>query len=108
MVNELERALLKVQLSEVFMKLVNKVLPAFLIFSGLIATGFAHATATETVKEAVEDTKKGAKKLGRDAKDATCKMIKGKLECAGEKVKHKVQNGVDEVKDKVDDVKKSE
>ncbi len=69
---------------------------------------FAHAEetktekATETVKETARDMKKGAKKAWRNTKDEACEMVNGKMECAGKKAKHKVQNGVDELKDKVD------
>ena len=41
-----------------------------------------------------------AKKAYRDVKDQTCEWINGKLECAAEKVKHKIQNKTDEMKDK--------
>lgn len=58
--------------------------------------------AVETTKEAGRDLKKNAKKAWRNTKDEACEMVNGKMECAGKKAKHKVQNGVDEVKDKVD------
>lgn len=71
--------------------------------------GFANAKegskmdkAVESTKEAGRDLKKNTKQTVRDAKDEACELVNGKMECAGKKVKHKVQNGVDEVKDKVD------
>jgi hypothetical protein len=58
--------------------------------------------AVEQTKEAGRDLKKNAKKTWRNTKDEACEMVNGKMECAGKKMKHKVQNGVDELKDKVD------
>ncbi|MGE3759369.1 MAG: hypothetical protein AB7H97_16520 [Pseudobdellovibrionaceae bacterium] len=58
--------------------------------------------AVESTKEAGRDLKKNTKKAWRNTKDEACEMVNGKMECAGKKVKHKIQNGVDEVKDKVD------
>jgi len=83
-----------------------------LSFAGSFAFGEETAkekskSAMETVKsdtkEAYQDTKKAAKKTYRKASDKTCEMINGKMECAAKKVKHSVQNGVDEVKDKAND-----
>lgn len=54
------------------------------------------------VKEAGRDVGKGAKKAGRKIKDETCEMVNGKMECAAKKAGHKVENAVDEVKDKSD------
>lgn len=79
------------------------------------ATGLTFALAEEAstatkakdaVVEAGRDTKKVAKKAVRKIKDKTCTMVKGKMECAAEKVQHGIENTVDEVKDKADDIKK--
>lgn len=56
--------------------------------------------AVDTVKEGASDVKKGAKKAGRKAKDATCEMVNGKMDCAAQKAGHKIENAADEVKDK--------
>lgn len=66
----------------------------------------AETTTGEKVGEAMEDTAKGAKKMGRAASDKACEMINGKLECAGKKLVHKAKNAKDEIKDKADDVQK--
>lgn len=63
-------------------------------------------TMGDKASEAASDTGKSVKKGARAVKDKTCHMVKGKMECAGEKVKHKAQNAADEVEDKVEDVKK--
>ena len=63
-------------------------------------------TMGDKASEAASDTGKAVKKGARAVKDKTCHMVKGKMECAGEKVKHKAQNAADEVEDKVEDVKK--
>lgn len=77
---------------------------AFVSLAGIYAAADDHAM--ETVKEAGRDMKKETKKAARNVQDKTCTMVKGKLECAGEKAKHKVQNAADEVGDKVDDAKR--
>ena len=64
---------------------------------------FAQATETkEKVTEVANDSKRAVKKAVRNAKDKTCEMINGKMECAAKKVKHTVQNGVDKVEDAID------
>ncbi len=60
----------------------------------------------DKASEAASDVGKTVKKGARTVKDKTCHMVKGKMECAGEKVKHKAQNAADEVEDKIEDVKK--
>ena len=92
------------------MSLFLKKSTLFLAVMGCLALGIHEASAEEgTVKEDVKkagrDIKTTAKKTGREIEDKTCHMVKGKLECAGDKVKHKVQNGADTVSDKVEDVK---
>ena len=68
------------------------------------------ATAEETTMEKIGTaTSKGTdnvKKGVRNAKDKGCEMMNGKMECAGKKLKHKVQNGTDTLGTKVDEVKK--
>ena len=78
----------------------------------LFATMFLQAptfandeTMGDKANEAASDTGKAVKKGYRTAKDKTCHMVKGKMQCAGEKMKHKAQNAADEVSDKVEDVK---
>ena len=56
--------------------------------------------AAAAVKEGASDVSKGAKKAGRKIKDETCEMVNGKMECAAKKAGHKVENAVDEAKDK--------
>lgn len=84
-------------------------------FAFMFATVFLHLpnfananeeTISEKAGEAASDTGKAVKKGTRAVKDKTCHMVKGKMQCAGEKVKHKAQNAADEIEDKVEDVKK--
>ncbi len=80
----------------------SKVLP--LITIATIGTLWMNESrAEETVKEkaveAANDAKRGVKKTYRSAKDKTCSMVKGKMECAAESVKHSVQNAGDAVED---------
>ena len=76
---------------------------------GVASVGFSamaeehNKPLSQDVKEAVQDTKKVAKKAGRKVKDETCEMVNGKMECAAKKVGNKIKNGVDEVKDKSND-----
>ena len=50
------------------------------------------------VTEAAHDTANGVKKAGRSVKDSTCTLVKGKMECAADKMKHKAQNVGDDLK----------
>lgn len=73
-----------------------------LLSVSVINNAFADETATETVKEAANDTKRGAKKAVREVQDKSCEMVNGKMNCAVKKVKHSIQNGADNVEDAVD------
>ena len=72
----------------------------------LLCSTLGVSQAEETVKakavEAANDTKRGAKKAMRTIKEKTCSMVKGKMECAAEKVKHTFQNAGDAVEDAVE------
>lgn len=61
----------------------------------------AESDLSKDTKEAVSDVKKGARKTGRKIKDKTCELVDGKMSCAGKKMKHKVENAADDVKDAV-------
>ena len=52
--------------------------------------------------EIVDTTKSGLKKTGRAMKDAVC--MKGDVACAAQKGKHKMQNGMDSVGDKANEL----
>lgn len=86
-------------------KLLN-VFAIALITTSMNSVAFAKdETMGEKVSEAASDTGKNVKKGVRTAKDKTCEMMNGKMECAAKKVKHKAQNVVGEGKDKVEDIK---
>jgi hypothetical protein len=76
------------------------------LLSFALTLGFTTLADNETVGEKVEegvgDMQKSAKKTYRKAKDETCHWVKGKLECAKDKVKNKAKNVGDEVKDATD------
>lgn len=62
----------------------------------------AEETVGEKISEGASDAGKNLKKAGRKVKDKTCEWVDGKMQCAGKKVKHKMQNMGDEIKDKTD------
>ena len=68
------------------------------------------ASAEETTLEKVETaTNKGVdkvKKQSRKASDQACETVNGKMQCAGKKMKHSMQNGADAVGTKVKEVEK--
>ncbi len=86
------------------MKWTEIVLLSFSLMLGFASFSNAddNSSAGEKVQEKGHDLGKNAKQTWRKTKDEACEMINGKMECAGKKVKHKTQDGIDEVKDKVD------
>jgi len=81
------------------MTLLKFALVGFIATAGLaVHAADAEQNLKEDAKDVAHDTKVGAKKAGRNLDDKTCEMVNGKMECAGKKAKHKVQNAVDEVK----------
>lgn len=79
-------------------------LASSLIITGVPLKSFAETTTAEKVQEVGQDASKNVKKGYRATKDVVC--MKGDVECAAQKAKHKVQNAGDEIGDKADDVKK--
>ncbi|MBC7428574.1 MAG: hypothetical protein H7336_08190 [Bacteriovorax sp.] len=71
---------------------------------GIYFVNISHAdeTVKEKATEMGNDTTRAVRKGVRKVKDETCKMVNGKMECAAKKVKHKMQNAGDKVKDAVD------
>jgi hypothetical protein len=57
--------------------------------------------ADQKMEEAVQDTKRGTKEVGRDAKEAACPIVNGKVDCAFQKGKHNIQRGADKVEDAI-------
>jgi competence protein ComGC len=56
----------------------------------------------ESIQEMGNDAQRATNQAVRNAKDEACEMINGKMECAADKVKHKVQDGADAVEDALD------
>jgi hypothetical protein len=82
-----------------------------LIAVSLIMTGNLHASGNmnksdeevkQKMEEAAQDTKRGTKEVGRDAKEAACPIVNGKVDCAFQKGKHNIQRGADKVEDAID------
>jgi hypothetical protein len=71
--------------------------------SVLTVLGLSTAAIAEqnVVKEAAQDTRKVVKKGVNNVKDATCETFNSKGECLVRKAGHKIENAVEEVKDKV-------
>lgn len=57
---------------------------------------------SEKITETKNDTKRTLKKGARKAKDETCEMVNGKMECLSKKAKHTAESGADRVEDAVD------
>lgn len=53
----------------------------------------------DDTKQAAKDTKHSLKKAGRAASDEACPIVNGKAKCAAKKVKHKIENATDSLKD---------
>lgn len=56
----------------------------------------------QRMEETVQGTKRVSKEVGRDAKEAVCSIVNGKVQCTVKKGKHNIQRGVDKVEDAVD------
>lgn len=59
-------------------------------------------TMKQKAEEVGNDIKRGSKDASRKAKDETCELVNGKMECAGQKAKHSIQKGADKVEDAMD------
>lgn len=62
----------------------------------------AEETVKEKMEEAGRDFKRGSAKAVRNVKDESCELVNGKMECAGKKAKHSIQNGSDKLEDAID------
>ena len=70
-----------------------------LAFFSFAALGESDTTkAKEETKQAWSNTKKLVRKKTRAAKDETCHLVNGKMECAAKKLKHNAENLGDELK----------
>ncbi len=81
------------------------------IFKPLLAITFSlylgsSAFANESsVSQTAGDAGNAVKKTYRNAKDKTCEMINGKMQCLGKKIKHKMENASDEVSSEAKEIK---
>ena len=82
------------------MLLVAGILSLCLIFSAQ-----AEETVTEKIETQTNKATDSVKKTYRSAKDKTCEMVNGKMECAVKKLKHKGQNAMDKVETKATEIK---
>ena len=82
-----------------------------IIFAMCLIAMLNAASAEETVSEKAQvgmnSVGRGTKKMVDNTKDALCGKLTGdsKLSCLAKKTKHKVQQGVDTVKDKESEIK---
>lgn len=74
----------------------------FISLSIFSITAFAHSTVKKDAKELMNDSRRVAKNSVREAKDKTCELIRGKMECAVQRTKHVIQKGADQVEDAID------
>jgi hypothetical protein len=72
-----------------------------IVTTSFIATAAdAPKTAEQDMKQAGRDLSKGVKKTARKIDDKSCEMVNGKMDCAGQKLKHGAQNVGDDIKGK--------
>ena len=57
--------------------------------------GSAAFAAESSVSHAADEAGNSVKKTYRSAKDKTCEMVNGKMQCLGKKIKHKLENASD-------------
>ncbi len=69
------------------------------------SVGFSGESFVEKAEVKKNETLDSIKKVGRSAKDAGCKMLNGKLECAVKKMQSKVNNASDSVETKLKEEK---
>lgn len=62
----------------------------------------ADETVGEKAEEAINDTKRAAKKAARKVEDKTCEMVNGKMECLAKKAGNKLKDAGDKVEDAID------
>lgn len=86
------------------MKFVTIALIALSSFSALAGSSMEEKKQKmeASAKETSADMGRSVRRTTREVKDKTCELINGKMECAANKVKHSIQNGVDNVEDAVD------
>lgn len=77
-----------------------------LILASIIfcTNSFANESVGEKAETMTNKTTDAVKETYRDAKDATCKMINGKMECAAKKVINKTKTAADKAKTKATEV----
>lgn len=87
-------------------KLELAALTAAFVFSFV---SYGNETASEKVNTKANQAADGFNSVGRDAEDAVCPLVNGKVECTGKKAKNKAQKAADragtrikELKDKAD------
>jgi hypothetical protein len=83
-------------------KLAFAALLGTMLSLGATTAVWADSSVGAKADEAISDTKRGAKKAGRNVKQKGCEMVKGKMECAGKAVKNKVKDASDAVEDAIE------
>ena len=73
-----------------------------ILFLAIFSNAQADDSLSETAKELANDSKRATENAVRVTKDKTCEMVKGKMECAIQKVKHGIQKAAAEAEDIMD------
>ena len=71
----------------------------------IMGSAFAAETVGEKVNTATNKAVDTVKENYRDAKDKTCEMVNGKMECVSKKIKNKARTAADKIKTKAEEAK---
>lgn len=71
---------------------------------GLSTSAYAEEKTMEKVETKKNETVDSVKSTYRDAKDKSCEMIDGKMQCLGKKVKNKAKTMSDKTKTKANEI----
>lgn len=70
---------------------------------GIFSTGCnKDKSVKQEMQEVGNDIERGTSKAIREIKDESCELINGKMQCAGQKAKHSVQDSTNKVEDAID------
>ena len=72
-----------------------KIMKSVLAMTFAFHLGSSAFASESSVSQAADDAGNSVKKTYRNAKDKTCEMVNGKMQCLGKKIKHKIENASD-------------
>lgn len=82
-----------------------KIIKPLLAFTFAIYLGSPAFAGESSVTTTADEVGNAVKKSVRTAKDKTCEMINGKMQCLGKKIKHKLENASDEATSSAKEIK---